>query len=89
MTRTRLARLRKASGLTQQELAAMTGLAQTKISDIERGRRDSARIPLETAAKLAIALDTHAEDLLDPAALETIRALAAANDPFLDESERE
>ena len=65
MTKTRLARLRAESGLTQMEVAAMTGLRQSKISDIECGRRSSAKIPLETAAKLATALGVHAEDLLE------------------------
>ena len=61
MTKTRLARLRAESGLTQMEVAAMTGLRQSKISDIERGQRSSAKIPLETAAKLAAALGDHSD----------------------------
>lgn len=84
MTKTRLARLRAESGLTQMEVAAMTGLRQSKISDIERGRRNSAKIPLETAAKLAAALDVHAEDLLDEETITEINDTARKNRPGMD-----
>ena len=85
MTKTRLARLRAESGLTQMEVAAMTGLHQSKISDIECGRRSSAKIPLETAAKLAAALDVHAEDLLEETITE-INDTARRNRPGTDEN---
>ena len=81
MTKTRLAELRAESGLTQMEVAAMTGLRQSKISDIERGQRSSAKIPLETAAKLAAALGVHAEDLLETSLLERITVTAMMNKP--------
>ena len=84
MTKTRLARLRAESGLTQME-AAMTGLRQSKISDIECGRRSSAKIPLETAAKLAMALGVHAEDLLEMDLLERITITAMMNKPNGDD----
>lgn len=85
MTKTRLARLRAESGLTQMEVAAMTGLRQSKISDIECGRRSSAKIPLETAAKLAMALGVHAEDLLEMDLLERITITAMMNKPNGDD----
>lgn len=85
MTKTRLARLRAESGLTQMEVAAMTGLRQSKISDIECGRRSSAKIPLETAAKLAAALGVHAEDLLEMDLLERITITAMMNKPNGDD----
>lgn len=85
MTKTRLARLRAESGLTQMEVAAMTGLRQSKISDIERGQRSSAKIPLETAAKLATALGVHAEDLLEEDLLERITVTAMMNKPNGDD----
>lgn len=85
MTKTRLARLRAESGLTQMEVAAMTGLRQSKISDIECGRRSSAKIPLETAAKLAMAIGVHAEDLLEMDLLERITITAMMNKPNGDD----
>lgn len=85
MTKTRLAELRAESGLTQMEVAAMTGLRQSKISDIERGQRSSAKIPLETAAKLAAALGVHAEDLLETSLLERITVTAMMNKPNGDD----
>lgn len=85
MTKARLARLRAESGLTQMEVAAMTGLRQSKISDIECGRRSSAKIPLETAAKLAMALGVHAEDLLEMDLLERITITAMMNKPNGDD----
>ena len=87
MTKTRLARLRAESGLTQMEVAAMTGLRQSKISDIECGRRSSAKIQLETAAKLAAALGVHAEDLLETSLLERITVTAIRNMPGKDKSD--
>ena len=84
MTKTRLAQLRAKSGPTQMEVAAMTGLRQSKISDIERGRRNSAKIPLETAAKLAAALDVHAEDLLDKETIAEINDTARRNRPDME-----
>lgn len=88
MTKTRLARLRAESGLTQMEVAAMTGLRQSKISDIERGRRNNAKIPLETAAKLAAALDVHAEDLLDEETITEINDTARKTGPAWTETHR-
>lgn len=87
MTKTRLAELRAESGLTQMEVAAMTGLRQSKISDIERGQRSSAKIPLETATKLAAALGVHAEDLLEEDLLEKITITAIRNMPGKDKSD--
>ena len=78
---TRLAMLRAEAGLTQPEIAAMTGLRQSKISDIERGSADTANITLGSAAKLATALGVHAEELLDPALREEIARTARRHAP--------
>jgi predicted XRE-type DNA-binding protein len=49
-----LAELRKLVGLTQAEIAAVLGVSQSRISDIERGR--SSTIELETLRAYAAAL---------------------------------
>jgi DNA-binding XRE family transcriptional regulator len=46
--------IRKAKGMTQAELSALSGVGQGFISDLESGRRHGAR---ETLVKLARALD--------------------------------
>ena len=81
--RGRLFRLRDKAGLTQGEISRMTGLRQSKISDIERGSADIGNITLRTAAKLAAALGVHAEDLLgaDESADITEQASAAPSKP--------
>src|SRR5215469_8629032 len=50
-----LRRLRKAAGLTQEELAERAGLSQRGINDLERGERRSPH--KDTARQLADALD--------------------------------
>jgi predicted XRE-type DNA-binding protein len=49
-----LVELRKWAGLTQAEIAAILGVSQSRVSDIERGR--SATIELETLRAYAAAL---------------------------------
>lgn len=78
---THIAELRARTGLTQPEIAAMTGLRQSKISDIERGSADAANITLSSAAKLATALGVHAEELLDPGLRDEIARTARENAP--------
>lgn len=78
---THIAELRARTGLTQPEIAAMTGLRQSKISDIERGNADTANITLSSAAKLATALGVHAEELLDPDLRDEIDRTARENAP--------
>lgn len=58
--RNQLAYIRAARGLSQAELARVSGVAQMTISSIERG--DSAPI-VRTVAKLATALGMSAEEL--------------------------
>lgn len=53
--------LRTELGMTQYNLADITGISQTAISDIEQGRADAR---LSTVNKLAEALNTTAEVLL-------------------------
>ncbi len=57
----RLARFRKAKGLTQSELAARIGLIQALISDYER---DKLRLSAEMAVRLAVALGLTTDELL-------------------------
>lgn len=52
--RAKLQSLRRRRGLTQQELADMSGVSKSTIRELEQGIRDSVR--LETLRKLAIAL---------------------------------
>lgn len=56
----RVERLRKARGLSQVQLAAETGLSQTTISDIERGRNKGST----EIVKLAAALGVSSEELI-------------------------
>ncbi len=59
---TRLAELRTAAGITQQELARQSGVKQGIISLIESGTTKHPRT--DTAAKLARALGCTIDDLL-------------------------
>jgi transcriptional regulator with XRE-family HTH domain len=54
-------RLRKAAGLTQEQLAKRAGLRQPRIAEIERG---DANPRLETIAKVAYALNAEVAELL-------------------------
>ncbi|HEY9757604.1 MAG TPA: helix-turn-helix transcriptional regulator [Oculatellaceae cyanobacterium] len=56
--------LREAQSMTQQELADLSGVNRTYISDIERGRRN---ITLTTMKRLASALKIEAFELLKSA----------------------
>lgn len=60
-----LHRIRKEAGLTQNQLSESSGIHINVIGRIERGERSASKMSLETAAKLAAALNCHAEDLLD------------------------
>lgn len=61
----KLQHLRKESCLTQRQLSNASGVHINIISRIERGERSTDKLQLDTAAKLAKALNCHAEDLLD------------------------
>ena len=65
-------KMRELLGGKGANLAEMTGLPQSKISDHERGRYPMRNTTLETACKLALALGVHAEDLLEDDARESI-----------------
>jgi transcriptional regulator with XRE-family HTH domain len=56
-------RLRTAAGLSQEELAARSGLHRTYISSVERGNRN---VSLENIFALAEALKSDPRDLLAP-----------------------
>lgn len=55
------ARLRRTSGLTQEEIAERSGLSQQYISGIERGTRNPTVV---TLAQIAKALGVHHIELL-------------------------
>lgn len=59
----RVQQLRKAAGLTQQELAAKTELTQSSISRIESGKQGS--LDGDVAERLARALGCSVDDLWD------------------------
>ncbi len=58
-----LRRIRKSTGLSQEDLADRAGLHRTYISSIERAERN---ISLENIFRLAEALDVDPGDLLNP-----------------------
>ena len=53
------------AGLSQVELAELSHIRQSRISEFETGRYSTANMSLKTAANLARALGAHAEDLLE------------------------
>jgi len=59
----RLARIRKERGLTQNQVAARTGLTQVLISDYERGRL---RLTADMVVRFAVALEITTDELLRP-----------------------
>lgn len=61
-------RLRKARGLSQEALAAESGLDRTYVSSCERGRRN---ISVDNICKLAWALDVDVRELFNPSALDS------------------
>ena len=62
----RVRALRKALGLSQEELADRVGLRQAQISELESARNN---IKIDNLHRLAVALGVRARDLLDDAAL--------------------
>ena len=67
-------RLRKDSGLTQEQLAEAVGVRQPRIAEVERG---DANPRLDTLAKLAFALGVPAFALLDPDYLDRLEPAPA------------
>lgn len=57
------ARLRREKGLTQEQLAELSGLSQQYISGLEQGRRNPTIV---TIHELAVALEVTHLDLLRP-----------------------
>lgn len=51
-----LAEIRKRNGLSQRQLAKVSGVSPSRIADIERGERDIRNASLATAVKLGDAL---------------------------------
>ena len=58
-----VARLRRARGLTQEQLEARSGFSQQYLSGLEQGRRNPTVVTLH---ELAQALDTTPQELLRP-----------------------
>ena len=56
-----LQKLRREKGLSQEELAHMSGIHQTYLSGVERGRRNPTALVLQ---KLASALGKDIEDIV-------------------------
>lgn len=52
-------------GMSQEKLATLSGIRQSRISELENGRYSVESITLRNAARLARALGVHAEDLID------------------------
>jgi len=57
------ARIRKARGYTQEQLADLSGLSQQYLSDLERGKRNPTVV---TVYEIALALGVSHLDLLQP-----------------------
>jgi transcriptional regulator with XRE-family HTH domain len=55
------ARIRKARGFTQEELASRSGLTQQYLSDLERGKRNPTIV---TVYEIALALEVTHLDML-------------------------
>lgn len=51
-----LAEIRKRNGLSQRQLAKVSGVSASRIADIERGERDMKNASLATAVRLGDAL---------------------------------
>lgn len=64
-------RLREAQGLTQEQLAELSGFGQNYLSDLERGRRNPTVV---TIFELAQALNTTPALLLTPVQTDPRRA---------------
>ena len=62
----RVRALRKALGLSQEELAAQVGLRQAQISELEGARNN---ITIDNLHRLAVALGVRPHELLDDRAL--------------------
>lgn len=58
----RIRKLRQARGMSQEELAFISDLHRTYISDVERGIRN---ISLDNISKIAMALDVALKDMFD------------------------
>ncbi len=70
---TNLKRARRLRGLTQDDIAALSGVNRAYVSDMERGKRN---IGIDCVGRIAAALDVPAASLLLP----TEKARARARD---------
>lgn len=59
-------KLRKAKGLTQEELGKACGKAKSYIAELESGKRNIAGVAAKTLVSIAQALGVDAEDIIDP-----------------------
>lgn len=60
---TNFARLRRAKGLTQEQVEELSGFSQQYLSGLEQGRRNPTVV---TLYELALALDATPQDLIMP-----------------------
>lgn len=91
-----ICRQRLKMGMTQERLAALSGVSQPNLSAIEKGRRD---LTVSTLRRIALALEVSAGQLLesvsppgasDPMSrprIERIARLALASDPTPDDAD--
>lgn len=67
----RIGKVRKARGMSQEQLAKMIGLSRTSVTNIEKGRQ---KLPLHTLYEIAATLGMGVEELL-PRREELVRPL--------------
>lgn len=83
-----LRRIRRERGLSQVELSKRTGVAQSTISEIEKGEREA---QVRTVRKLADTLGVKVDDLLgdpEPVAMGIARRNAESIEHFIERFER-
>ena len=77
--------IRKASGMSQNDLARETGMTQVNISKYENGAYDLNNAKASTVLDIAHALDCTVEDLLGRSGIETIaRKLVGSTDEEME-----
>lgn len=73
MTITKLQKIRKMNGLTQKQLADLSGVSIRSIQHYERGEFNFENVGVHVMVSFALALRCRLSDLLDGEAAETAR----------------